>query len=114
VDGAGNLARSEGEIMTYRSASDSVRIQSPAELRARIRALRDLTGNRKVANNEVIRNLIEMHRETAHRDIHVRLGGRAVNREAVRRGIVSRDDFRSHVRNDVARSTYKQDLQHSV
>jgi hypothetical protein len=91
---------------------NDIQIQTPAQLRARIRALRDLVGNRKVANNEALRMLVQMHRETAHRDIHYQLGSRAVLRESVRRGTEKQSTLRDFTRK--SRSTERQTLRQSV
>jgi hypothetical protein len=62
-----------------------VQIKTPAELRARIRALRDLTSNRDVVTDGALLHLIKMHDDVVVPDIHTILGGRAVRREAKRR-----------------------------
>lgn len=62
-----------------------VQIKTPAELRARIRALRDLTSNRDVVTDGALLYLIKMHDDVVVPDIHTILGGRAVRREAKRR-----------------------------
>lgn len=74
-----------------------VQIRTSAELRARIRALRDLTANRAVATDGALALLVDMHRETPVRDIHNKLGSRAVLRESVRRGSLKRSALREFV-----------------
>lgn len=75
----------------------SIAVTSPAELRARIRTLRDLTGNHSVANDRVILTLIQMYQDTELSDLHTILGGRAAVREGVRRGVVGRAALREFV-----------------
>jgi hypothetical protein len=62
-----------------------VQILTSADLRARVRALRDLTANRAVVTDGALRHLIKMHDDVVVPDIHTILGGRAVRREAKRR-----------------------------
>jgi hypothetical protein len=75
----------------------TVQIRTSAELRARIRALRDLTANKRVVPDGTLRELVTMHVETPVRDIHNKLGSRAVLRESVRRGTLQRSALRAFV-----------------
>lgn len=65
-----------------------VLILTSADLRARVRALRDLTANRSVTTDGALLHLIKMHDDVVVPDIHTILGGRAVRREAKRRHLV--------------------------
>lgn len=75
-----------------------VQILTSADLRARVRALRDLTANRAVVTDGALRHLADMHRDVKVPDIHTVLGGRAVLRESVRRGSATRSALRKFVK----------------